>query len=85
MKSDGIVHDEYWGTLDIDHVNGVVTFTFNGRRLLRITHLPDPIPAGKTIDLVALEALTSYTPIPDGPHTMDEAIAGRRIKDDPQA
>ena len=74
MRSDGIVYDEYQGTLDIDRANGVVTFTFNGRRLLRITHLREPIPAGKSIDLVALDALTSYTDIPDGPHTMDEAV-----------
>jgi hypothetical protein len=54
----------YQGELDIDARNGVITFTTkNGQRLLRITHLPDPIPAGTTIDLVALEALTSYTKI----------------------
>lgn len=64
MKSDGVVRDCFRGELQIDRANGVIEFhTWNGQvRLLRITHLPDPIPPGTSIDLVALKALTSYTP-----------------------
>jgi hypothetical protein len=63
MKA-GKITEAYQGELEIDYKNGVVTFkTRVGRiRLLRVTHLPDPIPAGMSIDLVALPALTSYTP-----------------------
>lgn len=52
-----------FGRLIVDRDNGVITFEVEGVRLLRITHLPDPIPAGTSIDLVALPALTSYTPL----------------------
>jgi hypothetical protein len=51
------------GQLVVDRENGVITFYVEGVRILRITHLPDPIPNGVTIDLVALPALTSYTPM----------------------
>lgn len=47
----------------IDRDNGVITVTSHGIRLLRITHLPDPIPANTSIDIVSLPALTSYTSI----------------------
>ena len=47
----------------IDRDNGVITVTSHGVRLLRITHLPDPVPQDVSIDIVAIENLTSYTPI----------------------
>lgn len=54
----------YEGALYIDTEKGVVSFlTKDGHRLLRITHLPTPIPAGIGIDLVSILNLTSYTPI----------------------
>ena len=51
------------GHLEIDLANGTATFTSGGFRVLRITHLPDPVPQNVSIDIVALPALTSYTPI----------------------
>jgi hypothetical protein len=51
------------GHLEIDLHNGVATFMSGGFRILRITHLPDPIPPNVSIDIVAVEALTSYTPL----------------------
>jgi hypothetical protein len=51
------------GQLIVDRDNGVIIFEAEGVRLLRITHLPDPIPDGISIDLVALPALTSYNPV----------------------
>jgi len=61
------------GQLIVDRENGVIIFEVEGIRLLRITHLPDPIPDGISVDLVALPALTSYNPIqhkemPDAPY-----------------
>lgn len=54
----------YDGRLWIDTDNGVATFTTrDGTRILRITHLPDPAPQNVSIDIVALQALTSYTPL----------------------
>lgn len=49
--------------LQIDRDNGVITVMSHGVRILRVTHLPDPIPANTSIDIVALPALTSYTPL----------------------
>lgn len=66
---------EYEGVLRIDPDEGIAIFTTNATfglksrelkpsiRILRITHLPDPIPPNYSIDIVALPALTSYTPI----------------------
>lgn len=51
------------GHLEIDRANGVATFTCGSFRILRVTHLPDPIPPNYSIDIVALPALTSYTPM----------------------
>jgi hypothetical protein len=51
------------GHLEIDLDNGVATFTSGGIRVLRITHLPDPIPKGMSIDVTAISQLTSYTPM----------------------
>jgi hypothetical protein len=57
------------GTLIIDHDNGVIKFTqgddpVDGEAiLLRVTHLREPIPDNVLIDLVALDNLTSYTPL----------------------
>lgn len=62
------------GELRIDNVNGVATFTDGwGAVILRVTHLREPVPANTKIDLVALDALTSYTPVqpkemPDAPY-----------------
>jgi hypothetical protein len=52
----------YNGQLKIHYNNGTIDFESGGIRVLRVTHLPDPIPAGSSINLVALPALTSYTP-----------------------
>lgn len=55
---------EYEGTLYIDPDNGVVKFeTRTGVRLLRVTHLLEPIPTDSAIDLVAISNVTSYTPL----------------------
>lgn len=83
MKSNGNVKHGYRGELQIDHKNGVIEFFTWDRqvRLLRITHLPEPIPAGTYVDLVALEALTSYTPVAHG----NDGPPVERIKDAPQA
>jgi hypothetical protein len=53
----------YNGQLKIDYDNGTVDFEWHNIRLLRVTHLPDPVPDNVSIDLVALPALTSYTTI----------------------
>jgi hypothetical protein len=50
------------GELEIDHDNGVITFTASGVRILRVTHLPEPLPLGVIVDMVALPELTSYGP-----------------------
>jgi hypothetical protein len=58
----GNVTIRYQGTLVIDHSNGIAIFhNQDGARILRVTHLPDPIPVNTIIDLVSLPALTSYT------------------------
>ena len=52
------------GELRIDRLNGVITFSDGWHRMvLRITHLREPIPDDVLIDLVALNNLTSYTPL----------------------
>lgn len=52
------------GELTIDHETGTITFkTALDIRLLRITHLPTPIPDNVMIDLVAIKNVTSYTPL----------------------
>lgn len=53
----------YFGELHIDHTKGIITFKSLGDVMLRITHLAIPIPAEMKIDIVALEHLTSITPI----------------------
>ena len=60
-----ISKDEYAydGRLWIDHINGTVVFTSGGVKILRVSHLREPIPDGVMIDIVALDNLTSYTPI----------------------
>jgi hypothetical protein len=55
-----IRHD---GTLLIDPDEGTIQFIQYGTTVLNITHLPVPIPPDKTIELVALPALTSYLPL----------------------
>ena len=50
----------YSGELSIDYEHGIITFTSQGTRILRVTHLP--LPIGVTIDMVALSDLTSYGP-----------------------
>lgn len=53
----------YQGTLYINAEAGTITFmTTEGRRLLRVTHL-DTIPVNVRIDIVAIQQVTSYTPI----------------------
>ena len=57
----GNVHE---GALYIDVERGVVSFIDkNGGRLLRVTHLPTPIPPGMAIDVVAIQQVTSYTSV----------------------
>lgn len=52
------------GELIIDHENGVATFKDGwGRTILRVTHLPTPVPLDVGIDLVAIRNVTSYTPL----------------------
>jgi hypothetical protein len=53
----------YQGVLEIDYDNGTIIFTSGGIRVFRVTHLREPIPKGVSIDIVALDALTSYTPM----------------------
>jgi hypothetical protein len=60
---------QYEGTLEIDQDTGIATFTTRGLvhgsliRVLRVTHLPTPVPEGVSIDLVAIRNVTSYTPL----------------------
>jgi hypothetical protein len=55
--------------LEIDQDTGIATFTTRGLvhgspiRVLRVTHLPVPVPEGVSIDLVAIRNVTSYTPL----------------------
>lgn len=49
------------GKLRIDFDEGMIIFT-DGVILIRITHLRTPLPHDGIIDIVALAALTSYTP-----------------------
>lgn len=64
FTGDNIMQGNYTNCLfQIDRDNGVITVSSHGIRLLRITHLPDPVPQNVSIDIVALPALTSYTPI----------------------
>lgn len=52
------------GELRIDHLNGLITFSDGwSRMVLRISHLREPVPDNVLIDIVALENLTSYTPL----------------------
>jgi hypothetical protein len=52
------------GELRIDLINGVITFHDGwNMMILRVTHLPEPIPSNVLIDIVALSNLTSYTPL----------------------
>jgi hypothetical protein len=63
------MNTRYEGELVIDHDNGVVTFSqgsdpVDGEAiLLRVTHLPTPVPDNVYIDLVAIRNVTSYTPL----------------------
>ena len=64
MNSDNVYENVHEGALYIDTNNGVISFLDKaGNRLLRVTHLPDPIPANTSIDIVSIPALTSYTPL----------------------
>lgn len=59
---------EYKGYLTIDLDEGIAIFMAEdseGRqyRMLRVTHLPKPIPVDFTIDVVAIRNVTSYTQI----------------------
>jgi hypothetical protein len=52
------------GELHIDLINGTATFRDHfGAIILRVTHLPTPVPSNVSIDLVAIRNVTSYTPI----------------------
>lgn len=52
------------GELRIDHLNGLITFRDGwNMMILRVSHLREPIPDNVLIDIVALENLTSYTPL----------------------
>lgn len=52
------------GNLVIDNVNGTAEFNDGwGQTIIRVTHLPTPIPHNILIDLVAIRNVTSYTPI----------------------
>jgi hypothetical protein len=52
------------GELRIDQLNGLITFSDGWHRMvLRVSHLPEPVPADVMIDIVALINLTSYTPL----------------------
>ena len=52
------------GHLSIDADNGTAEFRDgHGNTILRVTHLPTPVPPDVMIDLVAIRNLTSYTPI----------------------
>ena len=52
------------GMLRIDVLNGLVTFHDGWDRVvLRVSHLIEPIPDNVLIDIVALNNLTSYTPL----------------------
>jgi hypothetical protein len=54
----------YEGALYIDTDKGVITFlSKEGQRILRVTHLPTPIPDNVMIDMVSLPNLKSYTPL----------------------
>jgi hypothetical protein len=52
----------YSGELIIDHENGTIQFLQYGSTLLNITHLAVPVPINRSIEIVALPALTSYNP-----------------------
>ena len=51
----------YNGTLHVDTDKGIAIFTHDKGRLLRVTHLPVPIPEDVSIDVVAISNITSYT------------------------
>src|SRR5580765_3965944 len=52
------------GVLRIDRLNGLIIFNDGwNRTILRVSHLPEPIPDNVMIDIVALKNLTSYTPL----------------------
>lgn len=51
----------YPGNLHIDYNAGTIEFRQYDYVLLRITHVPVPIPRTVTIDIAAISALTSYT------------------------
>lgn len=54
----------YQGTLYINPEAGTATFmTGEGAVILRVTHLPTPVPAQVNIDMVAINQVTSYTPL----------------------
>ena len=59
LKRNYVVID---GRLMIDFDAGTIIFTNEGVVMLRITHLKPPLPHDGIIDIVALAALTSYTP-----------------------
>lgn len=69
------------GILHVNN-NGTITFTSDEGQILRVTHIPAQIPKGTKLDIVALEHLTSITPI-NQPETLtpdelaDEARAHR--------
>lgn len=53
----------YNGILHVDTDKGIATFVHDKGRLLRVTHLPTPIPDDASIDVVAIGNITSYTPL----------------------
>jgi hypothetical protein len=63
------------GALYIDAKNGVITFLDrDGNRLLRVTHLPTPIPPNVMVDVTAIRNVTSYNLI-DPPPLSDRPVS----------
>jgi hypothetical protein len=72
-----ITENIHEGALYIDREQGVISFLDNdGNRLLRITHLPTPVPPNIMVDVTAIRNLTSYTPIRSEDDSLRTAPAG---------
>lgn len=51
------------GILHVNNITGTITFTGDEGQILRVTHINEPVTRGVKVDIVALEHLTSITPI----------------------
>lgn len=69
----------YNGQLKIHYENGTIDFESGGIRVLRITHLPTPIPPGASIDIVAIRNVTSYTPFGE-PMKTPPIVVGKHVE-----